>query len=81
VLTGLTWSGWRTSSGATRGGTRYVTRMSVGDDTLAGRLLLNWIARSRAFPPEKLRAWTRHHIEEIGNLENFLPCLYDQQTR
>jgi hypothetical protein len=39
------------------------------------------VARRRAFPPEKLTAWTRHHIEEIGNLENFLPALFRDQTR
>ncbi|MGH3460550.1 MAG: hypothetical protein ACRDP9_03655 [Kribbellaceae bacterium] len=62
-------------------GARYVSRMRLGDDTLAGRLLLNLVARRRAFPPEKLTAWTRHHIEEIGNLENFLPALFRDQTR
>ncbi len=63
------------------GGTVYTTRMRLGDDTLAGRLLLNRVARERAFPPAKLRAWTRHHIEEIGNLENFLPALFRDETR
>jgi hypothetical protein len=63
------------------GSTLYTTRMQLGDDTLAGRVLLNRVARGRAFPPAKLRAWTRHHIEEIGNLENFLPALFRDQTR
>jgi hypothetical protein len=59
-----------------RGGTRYVTRMTIGDTTPAGRFVLNRLAHTRAFPPAKLAAWTRHHIEEIGNLENFLPDLF-----
>ncbi|GAB2635508.1 hypothetical protein [Kribbella swartbergensis] len=61
---------------AVRGGTQYVTRMTIGDTTAAGRLLLNRIANTRAFPPAKLAAWVRHHVEEIGNLENFLPDLF-----
>lgn len=59
-----------------RGGTRYVTRMTIGDTTPAGKLVLNRLAHTRAFPPAKLSAWIQHHIEEIGNLENFLPDLY-----
>jgi hypothetical protein len=58
------------------GGSRYVTRMIVGDHTPLARLFLNRIAHGRAFPPPKLQRWARHHIEEIGNLENFLPDLF-----
>ncbi|GAB3410273.1 DAPG hydrolase family protein [Flindersiella endophytica] len=65
---------------AERGGTRYRSRMTLGDDTALGRLLLNQVARTRALPPEKLTSWIGHHIEEIGNLENFLPGLYDEQA-
>jgi hypothetical protein len=61
-------------------GARYVTRMTLGDDTLPGRLLLNRIARTKALPPPKLERWIRHHIEEIGNLENFLPTLFDARA-
>jgi hypothetical protein len=58
-------------------GVRYVTRMTLGDNTLPGRLLLNGVARTKAMPPAKLERWIRHHIEEIGNLEHFLPTLFD----
>jgi hypothetical protein len=61
---------------AYNGGTRYVTRLTIGDDTPLGGLVLNRMAHRRAFPPAKLAAWIRHHIEEIGNLENFLPDLF-----
>ena len=61
-------------------GARYVTRMTLGDDTLPGRVLLNRVARVRALPPRKLARWIRHHIEEIGNLENFLPSLFAQRA-
>ncbi|MEV0283977.1 MULTISPECIES: DAPG hydrolase family protein [unclassified Kribbella] len=58
------------------GGTRYITRLTLGDTTLLGGVVLNRIAHTRAFPPAKLAAWIRHHIEEVGNLENFLPDLF-----
>jgi hypothetical protein len=61
-------------------GARYVTRMTLGDDTLPGRLLLNRIARTKALPPPKLERWIRHHIEEIGNLEHFLPTLFEARA-
>jgi len=48
----------------------------IGTSAGIGRLGLNRALRSRILPGEKLRAWARHHIEEIGNLENFLPHLY-----
>jgi hypothetical protein len=48
------------------------------DDTLPGWLMLNRVARARALPPRKLEKWIRHHIEEIGNLEHFLPTLFDE---
>lgn len=58
-------------------GTRYVSRLTVGGSTPFGRLFLNRIARGRALPDWKVNPWwIRHHIEEIGNLENFLPDLF-----
>jgi hypothetical protein len=36
-------------------GAKYVTRMILGDDTVAGRVLLNRIAHTRALPPRKTR--------------------------
>jgi hypothetical protein len=65
---------------SSNGAARYVTRMTLGDDTLPGRLLLNRVARTRALPPAKLERWIRHHIEEIGNLEHFLPTLFDARA-
>lgn len=57
------------------GGSNYTTRLTLGDTTLLGGLFLNSVAHTLAFPAPKLAAWIRHHIEEIGNLENFLPDL------
>jgi hypothetical protein len=61
-------------------GATYVARMRIGDHGPLGRLLLNHVARHRAFPPRRIQPWIRHHIEEIGNLENFLPELYQDQV-
>jgi hypothetical protein len=61
-------------------GARYVTRMTLGDDTLFGRLLVNRVAHTRALPPRKLERWIKHHIEEVGNLENFLPDLFEARA-
>ena len=65
---------------SSNGAARYVTRMTLGDDTMLGRLLLNRVARTKALPPPKLERWIRHHIEEIGNLEHFLPTLFDARA-
>jgi hypothetical protein len=43
-------------------------------------LILNRIAHTRALPPRKLDRWITHHIEEIGNLENFLPGLFETRA-
>ena len=59
-------------------GATYVSRMTIGDRTPLGRLLLNRIAHHRAFPAQRIGPWIRHHIEEIGNLENFLPALFNE---
>ena len=32
-------------------------------------------------PMEKGQAWLRHNIEEVGMLENFLPELYERETK
>jgi hypothetical protein len=61
-------------------GATYVTRMRIGDHGALGRLLLNRVARHRAFPPRRIQPWIRHHVEEIGNLENFLPELYQDRA-
>jgi DAPG hydrolase-like protein len=58
------------------GGSSQVSRLTIGDTTPAGRLLFNRVAQRRAFPPERIVPWIRHHVEEIGNLEHFLPDLF-----
>ncbi|WP_193042992.1 hypothetical protein [Mycolicibacterium baixiangningiae] len=54
-------------------GAHYVTVMDLG----ARSALLTPVNRlvSRHFPDDKLRAWVRHNIEEVGQLEYLLPAL------
>jgi hypothetical protein len=56
------------------------TTLTIGDTTLLARAFLNRVARRRAFPETRIDPWIRHHIEEIGNLEHFLPDLYADQA-
>jgi hypothetical protein len=61
-------------------GTQYFTRMVWGSTTWFGKLVFNPHVRPRIFSNEMARAWLQHHVEEIGNLENFLPALYSQHA-
>lgn len=54
----------------------YRTTLTVGDTTPLARAGLNLVAHRRAFPEARIEPWITHHIEEIGNLEHFLPDLY-----
>jgi hypothetical protein len=57
-------------------GTLYQSRMRVGTTTVPARFLLNPLIRRRAFTEAMGRAWLKHNVEEVGNLEFFLPALY-----
>jgi hypothetical protein len=61
-------------------GATYLSRLTLGDHTTLGRLLLNQVARGRAFPPRRIQPWVRHHVEEIGNLPHFLPDLFRDEA-
>lgn len=54
-------------------GAHYVTVMDLG---VRSALLspVNRIVRRR-FPDDKVRAWVKHNIEEVGQLEHLLPTL------
>jgi hypothetical protein len=62
-------------------GSFYTTIMTIGTNSWLSKLGINKIFRSIILPGEKARAWAKHHIEEIGNLENFLPQLYKSEVR
>ena len=61
---------------ASPAGASYVTIMTIGDETVLGNVVLNHVAHRKAFPPRRIGPWMRHHVEEIGNFENFLPDLF-----
>jgi hypothetical protein len=59
-------------------GTLYRSRLVVGSDHPLVGAIFNRLVRPRVFPDEKGRAWLKHNVEEVGNLEFFLPDLYLQ---
>jgi hypothetical protein len=64
----------------TNAGTAYATMMTIGTSGWPGRLGLNALLTARILPGEMAMHWARHHVEEIGNLENFLPALFGAQA-
>lgn len=60
-------------------GTLYENSLTVG---MAPGLLsrtFNRVVRPRVFPLDKGQAWLKHNVEEVGNLQFFLPRLYRDQ--
>lgn len=62
------------------GGTRYRSRMELGADTLFGRVLFNRLIRPMIFSDLMGPAWLMHNVEEVGNLEHFLPALHAREA-
>jgi hypothetical protein len=62
---------------AVSGGTRCTSRMTIGlqAGSHAMRRLVNRVLRAKVLPGAMATHWVQHHIEEVGNLENFLPSL------
>lgn len=54
-------------------GTHYVSVMDIGARA-AVLTPVNWVLMRR-FPDEMVRAWVKHNIEEVGQLEFLLPGL------
>ena len=60
------------------GGTRYVNSLTVGLDVpVVGSPFNRWV-RPSVFSMAKGEAWQKHNVEEVGNLENFLPALWEE---
>jgi hypothetical protein len=58
-------------------GTLYRSRMLIGvEHPWLLPHLSNPILRRQVFPEPMARAWLKHNVEEVGNLEFFLPELY-----
>ena len=63
------------------GGTRYENSLTVGIDRPALlRPLVNQAIRPWLFPEHMGRAWLKHNVEEVGNLQFFLPALYASEA-
>ena len=61
--------------------TQYDSVLEVGlDAPVLGRLMNRSVLRLR-FPEQMGRAWILHNIEEVGQLENFLPALHAARAR
>jgi hypothetical protein len=58
------------------GGTRYTNWLIAGVRSPIAERALNGQIRRAMFPDDKARAWLTHNVEEVGNLESFLPDLY-----
>jgi hypothetical protein len=54
-------------------GTHYVSVMDLGARSAIMRPVNAWVRRR--FPDDMARAWVRHNIEEVGQLEYLLPQL------
>jgi hypothetical protein len=63
-------------------GTQIISTMTLGSQGLfGGRLGLNRVLIDWFFPAERRKAWLKHSVEEIGNLQFFLPKLYERHAR
>lgn len=60
----------------TPGGTRYENCLIVGMSAPVIAAPFNGVVRPRLFSDEMGDAWVTHNIEEVGNLEHFLPGLF-----
>jgi hypothetical protein len=55
------------------GGTRYVSRLTVGATTPVLAKPLNALVRPRIFSEAMSQAWFKHNVEEVGFLEHLVP--------
>ena len=63
------------------GGTRYTNWLIAGVPGIAPLVRpINRLVRAQVFPDDKARAWLTHNVEEVGNLQSFLPELYRAST-
>lgn len=58
------------------GGTRYEDSLTVGIESGMFGAMFNRLVRPAYFSEDMGRAWLLHNVEEVGNLQFFLPDLY-----
>lgn len=61
-------------------GTLYENELTVGFTLPGIGSALNRVLMPRVFPEQQGHAWIRHNVEEVGNLQFFLPALYAAQA-
>ncbi len=61
-------------------GATYTVDTVIGVDWPLVGPLVNALLRRFVFSDGMLREWTRHQVEEVGLLPNFLPALYAQRN-
>jgi hypothetical protein len=61
-------------------GTQVISTMTIGSTGWLGDAGLNSWLIGRYFPPARRKAWLKHSVEEIGNLQFFLPDLYGRSN-
>ena len=59
-------------------GTRYESRLVIGVNSIIGKFVVNPIIRPFFIGYEMAQAWLKHNVEEVGNLEFFLPSLFNK---
>jgi hypothetical protein len=57
-------------------GTMMISTMTIGSAGWIARNGLNQLLIDWLFPPVRRQAWLKHSVEEIGNLQFFLPALF-----
>jgi len=62
-------------------GTQLISTMTIGSSGWLGEVGLNEWLINRFFPSDRRKAWLKHSVEEIGNLEFFLPGLHSRHVR
>lgn len=63
------------------GGTEYTVKTLLGSDAPIIGGILSYYIRTKQFPPEMVKEWIRHQVEEVGSLAHFLPKLYQERTQ
>lgn len=61
---------------AVRGGTLYVSSLTVGTTLPVLRRVLNPLIHGIMFTEAMGQAWLKHNVEEVGLLEHIIPLLY-----
>jgi hypothetical protein len=60
----------------TKTGTQYQVSSLIGSDLPIIGPVINLIIRYKILPEDMLKQWIRHQVEEVSNLNAFLPKLY-----